>query len=130
MLLEFHMRRFFVALLVASVPVFVLVAADSDRLTLDLYLELETVSDPRISPDGKQIVYTRGWIDKMNDKRESSLWIMSADGSRNRFLAKGSNARWSPAGDRLAYLADGDPKGTQVHVRWMDGEGGTSQVTR
>ena len=42
-----------------------------DRLTLDMYLEMETVSDPQLSPDGSQIIYTRGWIDKMNDKRET-----------------------------------------------------------
>lgn len=124
------MRRCFCALVLAALPTLVLVAADTDRLTLDLYLELETVNDPRLSPDGKQIVYTRGWIDKVNDKRESSLWIMNADGSRSRFLVKGSSARWSPNGDRLAYLAEGQPKGTQVHVRWMDAEGATSQVTR
>ena len=69
----------------------------TDRLTLDTFLEMETVSDPQLSPDGAQIIYTRGWVDKMNDKRESALWIMNADGSRNRFLAKGSGARWSPA---------------------------------
>jgi len=99
-------------------------------LTLDMYLEMETVSDPQLSPDGSQIVYTRGWIDKMNDKRESALWIMNADGSRNRFLAKGSGAQWSPAGDRVAYVAPGEPKGSQLFVRWMDGEGATSQLTR
>ena len=124
------MRRYLAALLLAAVPTLAAIAVESDKLTLDLYFELETVSDPRIAPDGKQIVYTRGWIDRMNDKRESSLWIMNADGSRNRHLAKGSNARWSPSGDRLAYLAEGEPKGTQVHVRWMDAEGATSQVTR
>jgi dipeptidyl aminopeptidase/acylaminoacyl peptidase len=125
------MRRCFFALILASLPTLTVVAADThDRLTLDLYLEFETVSDPQISPDGKQIVYTRGWIDKMNDKRESSLWIMNVDGSKNRQLVKGSNARWSPSGDRLAYVAEGQPKGTQVHVRWMDAEGATSQVTR
>ena len=125
------MRRCLAALLLASLPTLTIIAADSnDRLTLDLYMEFETVSDPQLSPDGKQIVYTRGWIDKMNDKRESSLWIMNADGSKNRQLVKGSNARWSPSGDRLAYLAEGQPKGTQVHVRWMDAEGATSQVTR
>ena len=130
------MRRCLAALLLASLPTFVLVADEkSDRLTLDVYLELETVSDPQISPDGRQIVYTRGWIDKMNDKRESSLWIMNVDGSRNRFLVKGSNARWSPSGDRLAYVAQGQPGSgksgvTQVHVRWMDAEGATTQVTR
>ena len=126
------MRRCVAALLFACIPTLVLVGADkpSDRLTLEDYLEFETVADPQLSPDGRQVVYTRGWIDKMNDKRESSLWIMNADGSRNRFLAKGSNAQWSPNGDRLAFLAEGQPKGSKVHVRWMDAEGATSQVTR
>jgi dipeptidyl aminopeptidase/acylaminoacyl peptidase len=82
-------------------------SAASDRLDLDLYWEYETVSDPQISPDGAQIIYTRQWIDKQNDKRESSLWIMNADGSKNRFLTRGSNARWSPSGDRIIYTARG-----------------------
>jgi dipeptidyl aminopeptidase/acylaminoacyl peptidase len=105
-------------------------APRSDRLTLETFLEMETVTDPQISPDGTQILYTRGWIDKMNDRRESALWIMNADGSRNRFLVKGSNARWSPTGDRIAYIAPGEPGGPQIFVRWMDAEGATSQVTR
>jgi dipeptidyl aminopeptidase/acylaminoacyl peptidase len=128
--------RTLAALALAALPV--LAAAQSeektappkDRLTLDLYLELETVADPQLSPDGSQIIYTRGWIDKMDDSRESALWIMTADGSRNRFLAKGSNARWSPSGDRIAYVAQGEPKGSQIFVRWMDAEGATSQITR
>jgi dipeptidyl aminopeptidase/acylaminoacyl peptidase len=101
----------------------------TDRLTLDTFLEMETVSDPQLSPDGSQILYTRGWVDKVNDRRESALWIMNADGSRNRFLTKGSSARWSPTGDRIAYTAPGEPRGAQVFVRWMDAEGATSQVT-
>jgi dipeptidyl aminopeptidase/acylaminoacyl peptidase len=101
-----------------------------DRLNLDLYYEMETVSEPQLSPDGSQIIYTRGWIDKVNDRRESSLWIMNADGSRNRFLTKGSGARWSPSGDRIAYTSQGEPKGSQIFVRWMDAEGATSQITR
>jgi Tol biopolymer transport system component len=104
--------------------------AAPDRLTLDAYLDIETVSDPQLSPDASQIVYTRGWIDKVNDRRESALWIMAADGSRNRFLVKGSGARWSPTGDRIAYIASGEPKGSQIFVRWMDAEGAISQVTR
>ena len=93
--------------------------ARTDRLTLETFLDMETVSDPQLSPDGTQILYTRGWIDKMNDNRESALWIMNADGSRNRFLVKGSNARWSPTGDRIAYIAQGEPRGNQLFVRWM-----------
>jgi len=101
-----------------------------DRLTLDMFLDMETAADPQLSPDGMHVIYTRGWVDTMHDRRESALWIMNADGSRNRFLVKGSAARWSPTGDRVAYLAAGDPKGSQIYVRWMDAEGATSQVTR
>ena len=101
-----------------------------EKISLEMYLDLESVSDPQISPDGTQIVYTRGWVDKMNDRRESSVWIMNADGSRNRFLVDGSGPRWAPDGTRIAYTAEGEPEGTQIFVRWMDDEGATSQITR
>jgi dipeptidyl aminopeptidase/acylaminoacyl peptidase len=100
------------------------------RLTLEKYLDMETVSDPQISPDGSRIVYTRGWIDPQNDRRESSLWIMDADGGRNRHLVKGSGARWSPDGARILFTAEGEPEGSQIFVRWMDDEGAVTQVTR
>lgn len=101
-----------------------------DRLSLADYLEFEDVQSPRLSPDGRQIIYTRRWVDKLNDRWESSLWIMDADGGRNRFLVNGANARWSPDGTRIAYLAPGEPTGSQIHVRWMDAEGAVTQVTR
>jgi dipeptidyl aminopeptidase/acylaminoacyl peptidase len=125
------MRRLLVAFALASTPVLMAAQnlAANDRLNLDLYWEYETVTDPQLSPDGSQIVYTRGWIDKVNDKRESSLWVMNADGSKNRFLVRGSAARWSPTGDRIVYTAQGEPKGTQIFVRYMDAEGAVTQVT-
>ena len=103
----------------------------SDTLfTVEKYLDFEQVSDPQVSPDGSQIIYTRRFVDKLADRWESALWLVNADGSKNRFLLKGSNARWSPDGTRIAYTADGEPDGTQIFVRWMDAEGATSQVTR
>ncbi len=99
-------------------------------LSLAQYLDMETVSNPRISPDGQRIVYTRGWIDKANDRRKSSLRIMNADGARDRHLTDGSGAAWSPDGARILFTAPGEPSGAQLFVRWMDDEGATSQVTR
>ncbi|MDT8341358.1 MAG: S9 family peptidase [Longimicrobiales bacterium] len=99
-------------------------------LSLETYLDMESVSNPQISPDGTRIVFTRGWVDKMNDSRESSVWIMNADGSRARFLVDGSNPTWSPDGTRIAFTARGEPSGSQIFVRWMDDEGAVTQVTR
>ncbi|HLE37211.1 MAG TPA: hypothetical protein VI699_08685, partial [Candidatus Acidoferrales bacterium] len=99
------------------------------KLTLEMYWEMESVNAPQISPDGKQIVYARGWRDKVNDRQRNSIWIMNADGSRNRMLVDGSSPRWSPDGTRIAYLADGQPRGTQIYVRWMDAEGAVTQIT-
>lgn len=99
-------------------------------LTVNHYLNYETVGDPRISPDGQQVIYTRRWVNRLADRWESSLWIMSADGTKNRFLSKGGSAIWSPDGTRIAFLGEGEPRGTQLFVRWMDAEGAVSQLTR
>ena len=122
----------FLVLIAATLPSLASSQADADtkKLTLEMYLDLESVSNPQISPDGARIVYTRGWVDKMNDRRESSIWIMNADGNKNHFLVDGSGPLWSPDGTRIAYTAKGEPEGSQIFVRWMDDEGATTQITR
>lgn len=99
-------------------------------LTVEHFLDMESISDPQISPNGKQIIYTRRWVNQMTDGYDSALWIMDSDGSRNRFLTSGSGARWSPDGTRILFMAEAESGGTQIFVRWMDAEGATTQVTR
>jgi dipeptidyl aminopeptidase/acylaminoacyl peptidase len=103
--------------------------ATGTGLDVATYLEWETVADPQLSPDGTQVLYTRRWVNKMTDTWDDAVWIMDLDGERNRFLVEGRNARWSPDGRSIAYLAPGDPVGTQIFVRWIHG-GATSQITR
>ncbi len=98
-------------------------------LKLVTYLDWEWVADPRISPDGSQIIYTRSWVDKINDRRDSEVWIMNADGGRKRRLTEGSSPKWSPSGDRILFTRGSDDEGTQIFVRWMDAEGAETQVT-
>jgi len=103
--------------------------AQRDRLSIEQFLDWEYVASPQISPDGRQIVYTKHWPDKINDKYEDDIWIMDADGGHNRFLVKGSQASWAPDGKRLAYVAQGQPAGAQIFVKWIDLPGET-QLTR
>ena len=104
--------------------------ASKKHLSLDRYLEWEDVTDPQLSPDARQVVYGRRWVDEMNDRWKTTLWVMKTNGEKNRFLVDGSSARWSPAGDRIAFLAPDEESRTQIFVRWMDTEGAVSQVTR
>ena len=95
------------------------------------YLDFERVGSPEISPDGKTVLYSRGFVDKVNDTWSGAIWQMNADGTKNRFLSTGGGAVWSPDGTRIAYVAASEnPKGAQIFVRYMDAEGATTQITR
>lgn len=89
------------------------------HLQLADYLEWESVAEPRLSPDGRSIVFTRTWFDAVEDRPRQELWLMQADGSQKRHLAAGSDAQWSPDGTRIAYLAEGVPRGTQIFVVYV-----------
>jgi Tol biopolymer transport system component len=85
--------------------------------------ELEYANEPRVSPDGSAIVYERRGNDIMTDRTRSNLWIVNVDGSGHRPLVSGTESatspRWSPGGDRIAYLQATD-SGNGIFVRWMD----------
>lgn len=84
---------------------------------------MEVAADPRISPDGSQVVYVRRGADVMTDASTSALWILNADGSEHRALTAGTagygSPRWSPSGDRLLFISSEDG-GSEIWVRWMD----------
>ncbi len=96
---------------------------------------LEYANDPRVSPDGKSIIYERRSNDIMKDRTRSNLWIVNSDGGGHRPLVSGAahatSPRWSPGGDRIAYIqsvaggtsAPGDKPvepASGIFVRWMD----------
>src|SRR6476660_2663575 len=117
------------AVTIAGVAVRAQETPSSTLLTTEHYLDWERVSDAQISPDGSRIVYTRQHVNKLEDKWDSELWILNADGSQHRFLVKGGAPRWSPDGKRLLYQGEGEPKGSKLFVRWVDAEGPATQIT-
>jgi dipeptidyl aminopeptidase/acylaminoacyl peptidase len=92
-------------------------------LAKEAFMEMETIGSPQISPDGKQILFTRSWSDKMNDQTRSNLWIVDVEGQRARELTHGNwrdfSPAWSPDGKKIAFLSERDET-TQVHVMWLD----------
>lgn len=95
----------------------------SKKLELIDVFNLEYVSDPQISPDGKTIVYVRNYKDVMTDKNLSNLWMINIDGSHNRPLTTGNqndnSPVWSHDGLKLLYRSNADGK-TRIYMRWMN----------
>ncbi|MFC3713078.1 S9 family peptidase [Sphingoaurantiacus capsulatus] len=86
----------------------------------DLY-KFSMVTDPVVSPDGKQVIFTRTYFDIGTDSRQGEIWIGdigAKDLNRRLLIGAGSRAggvKWSPDGQRIAYVAPfaGKP---QIHV--------------
>lgn len=89
---------------------------------LDVY-DLEYVSDPQISPVGSWIVYRRMGFDIMKDRAIGNLWMIRKDGSQHQKLTSRevseSSPRWSPTGDRLAFVSSTD-EGSEIYMYWLN----------
>lgn len=83
---------------------------------------LEVASNPETRPDGGTIAYVRATNDIMTDRARRSIWLVDpqsgAQGPLVADEASNFSPRWSPDGQRLAYVAAG-PGGAQLYVRWM-----------
>jgi dipeptidyl aminopeptidase/acylaminoacyl peptidase len=96
----------------------------------DVY-ELTGVSDPRLRPGGNDVAYVVWSIDKDENAYRQSIWIAKTDGSEPpRGFTTGKNdsqPRWSPDGNRLAFVSKrGDEKArNQLYV--MPAGGGEPQ---
>lgn len=95
-----------------------LLAQTKRGVTPEDYYRFLNVSDPHLSPNGKQVAYVVTQVDEKHGGRASSVWLVDSDGSQppRRFASSASSPRWRPDGGALAFLS-----ARQIHVAPMNG---------
>src|SRR5918996_659992 len=91
----------------------------------DVY-ELTGVGNPRLSPDGRTVVYELSTIDGPANEYRGSIWLVPADGSAEpRQFTSGSTRDaspvWSPDGSRIAFTSKRASKAMQLFVIPIEG---------
>ncbi|UIO99345.1 S9 family peptidase [Halobaculum sp. CBA1158] len=81
-------------------------------LPLDAFYDLTQVGEVAVSPTGDRVAFTTTEYDPDADEPVASLFVAPADGSRDPHrltrVSGASSPAWSPAGDRLAFVAARD----------------------
>lgn len=107
-------------------------SAPGARFDLAWIGKMVRVSDPQIAPDGRSVAVVVSRPNYEEDLNESDLALVDAATGKTRMLTHGRKTaefpRWSPSGDRLAFLAHDGEKHNQIYVLQMDG-GDALQVT-
>ncbi len=89
-------------------------------------ISLQSVSNAKISPDGKNVLFERQSVDWKENRYDGELWI-SKNGDTpiqltNNTEGSSRNAKWSPSGEWIAFLSKRG-ENTQIHaIRLAGGE--------
>ena len=94
----------FAALLATQVS-----AADTHPFSVRDMVAMDRISEPRVSPDGKSVVFTLRVTDLEANRGRKDLWLGSTAGGAARRLtsheADDSQAAWAPDGRSLYFVS-------------------------
>ncbi len=118
------------AFLSLGLPAGVLIAQQRPMTVVDL-MNVPSIRDVQLSPDGTQLLYVRSDADWTRNRTRSHIWRVNVDGSASTQLTAGADSetspRWSPDGSLIAFLArrDGE-RVTQIHL--ISNRGGEARI--
>ena len=102
--------------------------AQTKRFDLEAAAKNVRLSDPNIAPDGRSIVVVVSRANFEENRWENELVLVDVGSSAQRILTSGradvSQPRWSPSGDRLAFVSaapTGRENKPQIFVLAMNG---------
>lgn len=88
------------------------ITVENGLLTPEVMHNMGKVSDPHISPDGKEILFGVSFTDIAQNRNNRELFIMDTDGGNKRQITSTvkseNNARWINDGKEILFLQSGE----------------------
>ena len=100
--------------------------SETGQFDIDALEALGRVSEPKISPDGKKVLYGVSYESVEQNKSNLDLYVMNVDGSDVQRITKTAESEsgyaWIDGGNKIAFISPVDGK-PQLWVMNADGSG-------
>src|SRR5215204_2896332 len=119
------LRKFlFVIIFALALPLFV---TAQSAWTPEMQVKTRAIGTPRVSPDGRRVVYTVNEAVMTADKSEfvTQIWAATTDARENYQVTFGdkssANPKWSPDGASIAFTSNRKDNKNNLYVLRMTG---------
>ena len=100
----------------------------AERLQLSDRARVVNVTDPQLSPDGRQVLCSISRVNLTENRHEAQLALVDVATGAQRMLTADrrgvASPRWSPDGARIAFLANATPDKDAKRQLWIMSMGG------
>jgi dipeptidyl aminopeptidase/acylaminoacyl peptidase len=108
-----------------------IIAQEKPGMTALDMINVPSLSDPQLSPNGEALAYTFGETDWTENKRINHIWYKAIPDGEAFQLTRGeegeSSPRWSPDSSQIAFLTERDDD-EQNQIYLISPQGGEAQV--